>query len=75
LLSLRGGVSYEDPTKGDRKFISMGVGFRGTLYDQQLQANLSYLVPYGGGTVTSPLKNSLGLTLIYFLGKTNSSER
>jgi hypothetical protein len=75
LLSLRGGVSYEDPSKGDRKFASFGVGFRGTVYDQELQFNMSYLVPFGGGTVTSPLKNSLGLTLIYFIGESGNSEK
>jgi len=75
IFSFRAGLSYEDPTKGDRKFVSLGVGCRGTVYDQQLQFNMSYLVPFGNSTVTSPLRNSVGLTLIYFIGESGSNER
>ncbi len=66
---LRSGISYEDPSKGDRKYISFGAGFKGVLYDQKYEISISYLVPYSSSTTVSPFKNSFGLTLCYLLGE------
>lgn len=56
----RAGYYYEDPTKGDRKYFSVGVGLKYNV----MGLNFSYLVPSGSGTNRNPLSNTLrfGLT-------------
>ena len=56
----RAGYYYEDPSKGDRKYFSLGVGLKYNV----MGLNFSYLVPSGSGTNRNPLSNTLrfGLT-------------
>lgn len=57
-LALRGGYHHESPDKGDRRYVTMGVGYRYS----PLQADFAYLL----STVkNSPLANSLRISLMY----------
>lgn len=63
MFFLRAGYYYEDPTKGDLKYFSTGVGFRYNV----MELNFSYLVPSGSGTNRNPLSNTLRFGLIFYL--------
>ncbi len=63
VLALRGGFYYEDLTKGNRKYATLGVGLRYNVFG----LDFSYLIP-----VTSdqnPLQNTLRFSLIFNLDK------
>ncbi|HTI10428.1 MAG TPA: type IX secretion system outer membrane channel protein PorV [Puia sp.] len=59
----RAGYYYEDKTKGDRKYVSVGVGLRYNV----MGLNFSYLVPSGSGTNRNPLSNTLRFGLTFDL--------
>ncbi|MCU0334839.1 MAG: type IX secretion system outer membrane channel protein PorV [Chitinophagaceae bacterium] len=61
---VRGGYFYEDRTKGNRKFLSVGVGLK----FNAMGLNFSYLVPSGTGTNRNPLSNTLRFSLNFDLG-------
>jgi hypothetical protein len=63
-FSVRGGYFYENPTKGNRQYFSMGAGF--TL--SGLGINLSYLIPSGSGVNRNPLSNTIRFSLFFDLG-------
>jgi hypothetical protein len=63
MFFLRAGYYYEDPSKGDLKYFSTGVGFRYNV----MELNFSYLVPSGSGTNRNPLSNTLRFGLIFYL--------
>ena len=65
---LRGGVSLENPNKGDRKFFSLGIGYKGLVADQSWGFDLYYLVPFGVSTIVSPFQNAYGFTLSLSFG-------
>ena len=66
----RAGYYYEDPTKGDRKYFSLGVGLKYNV----MGLNFSYLVPSGSGTNRNPLSNTLRFGLTFDLdSKTDNS--
>ncbi len=59
ILALRGGFFYEDLTKGNRKYATLGIGIRYNVFG----LDFSYLIP-----VTSdqnPLQNTLRFSLIF----------
>ncbi|MCU0387443.1 MAG: type IX secretion system outer membrane channel protein PorV [Chitinophagaceae bacterium] len=58
---VRAGYYYENPTKGNRKYATAGLGIR--LWDKAM-LDFSYLIPSGSGTNRNPLSNTLrfGLT-------------
>jgi hypothetical protein len=60
---LRLGYYYEDPTKGDLKYFSTGIGLRYNV----MELNFSYLVPSGSGTNRNPLSNTLRFGLIFYI--------
>jgi len=63
VLALRGGFYYEDLSKGNRKYATLGVGLRYNVFG----LDFSYLIP-----VTSdqnPLQNTLRFSLIFNLDK------
>ena len=67
VLALRGGFYYEDLTKGNRKYATLGVGLRYNVFG----LDFSYLIP-----VTSdqnPLQNTLRFSLIFNLAKVGKS--
>ena len=62
IFAFRAGYFHESPTKGNRRYVSFGAGFK----YQILQIDLSYLIP----TVQdNPLANTLRLDLIFNLDK------
>lgn len=65
---IRGGISLENKNKGDRKFFSLGAGYKGFVNDQSWGLDVHYLVPFGTAVSVSPFQNSWGLTLSINLG-------
>jgi len=59
-FAVRAGYFYEDKTKGDRKYLTVGLGVRYSM----LTINASYLVPSGNGLTRNPLSNTLRFTLM-----------
>lgn len=60
----RSGYFYEDKTRGNRKYFSVGAGFN----ISSLGVNLSYLVPSGTGVTRNPLSNTVRFGIIFHLG-------
>ncbi|MGC4037482.1 MAG: type IX secretion system outer membrane channel protein PorV [Chitinophagaceae bacterium] len=69
-FSVRAGYFYEDKTKGNRKYFTMGVGLKYNIFG----LNFSYLLPSGSGTNRNPLSNTLRFSLIFDLGATASDD-
>jgi hypothetical protein len=63
----RAGYFYEDPSKGDLKYFSLGVGLK----YEVMGLNFSYLVPSGSGTNRNPLSNTLRFGLTFDLDTHN----
>lgn len=61
----RAGYFYEDKTKGNRKYFTLGVGIKYNVFG----LNFSYLVPSGQGVNRNPLSNTLRFGLIFDLGE------
>jgi hypothetical protein len=59
----RAGYYYEDPSKGDLKYFSLGIGVKYNV----MGLNFSYLVPSGSGTNRNPLSNTLRFGLTFDL--------
>ncbi|MFM2145276.1 MAG: hypothetical protein RL732_112, partial [Bacteroidota bacterium] len=60
---VRAGYFYEDKTKGNRKFFTVGFGIKYNVFG----INFSYLVPSGQGINRNPLSNTLRFGLIFDL--------
>ena len=58
LFTARGGFFYEDPEKGNRRFITVGAGIKYNVFG----VDFAYLVPL---TTNHPLENTLRFTLTY----------
>jgi hypothetical protein len=67
----RAGYFYEDKTKGNRKFFSMGVGVKYNVFG----LNFSYLIPSGNGVNRNPLSNTLRFSLLFDLDKENTGTK
>lgn len=59
----RAGYFFEDKTKGNRKYFTLGVGIKYNVFG----LNFSYLVPSGAGINRNPLSNTLRFGLIFDL--------
>lgn len=57
-FAIRGGYFYEDRTKGNRKFFTLGAGLRYNVFG----LDFAYLIPTGG-QAKNPLENTLRFTL------------
>jgi len=62
-FAFRGGYYYEHPTKGNRQFLTAGIGLKYNVFG----LNVSYLVPTSNQR--SPLDNTLRFTLVFHLDK------
>ncbi|MDB5231650.1 MAG: porV [Chitinophagaceae bacterium] len=60
---LRGGVSFENQLRGNRKYFSLGAGYKGLVDDQSWGIDIHYLIPFGKSVSISPFQNSYGFTL------------
>ena len=67
-FSFRAGYFYENPTKGNRKYFTVGAGLNYNMFG----LNFSYLVPSGNGINQNPLSNTLRFSLIFNLDKSTS---
>lgn len=67
---LRGGIAFENTIAGNRKFISIGSGYKGYVSDQSWHIDVHYLVPFGNFTGVSPFQSNWGLTLGIQIGNT-----
>lgn len=56
-FAVRGGFFYEDPTKGDRTYVTLGAGLRYNVFG----LDVSYLVPLA---TDNPLENTLRFSLL-----------
>lgn len=69
-FALRAGYFYEDKTKGNRKYFTMGVGLKYNIFG----LNFSYLLPSGSGVNRNPLSNTLRFSLLFdFDGNSESN--
>lgn len=64
-FAFRAGYFYEAPTKGDRKYFTVGAGLNYNMFG----LNFSYLIPSGNGINRNPLSNTLRFSLIFNLDK------
>lgn len=64
-FSLRAGYFYENPTKGDRQYFTVGAGLNYNLFG----LNFSYLIPSGNGVNRNPLSNTLRFSILFNLDK------
>ena len=62
-FALRAGYFYEDKTKGNRKYFTLGAGIRYNVFG----LNFSYIVPSGSGVNQNPLSNTLRFSLVFDL--------
>lgn len=65
---LRGGVSYENSERGNRKYFALGAGYKGFISDQSWGLDFHYLVPFGTLTAISAYQNGWGFTLSLSFG-------
>jgi Type IX secretion system protein PorV len=68
-FALRAGYFFEDKTKGNRKYFTMGVGVKYNVFG----LNFSYLLPSGSGVSQNPLSNTLRFSVIFDLDNSSSS--
>ncbi|WP_207495675.1 type IX secretion system outer membrane channel protein PorV [Aridibaculum aurantiacum] len=67
---MRAGYFYEDRTKGNRKYFTLGAGLKYNVFG----LNFSYLIPTGQGVNRNPLSNTLRFSLVFDLdNNTNGS--
>ena len=64
---VRAGYFYEDKTKGNRKYFTVGLGLKYNVFG----LNFSYLVPSGSGVNRNPLSNTLRFGLVFDLDDSN----
>jgi len=64
-FAFRAGYFYENPTKGDRQYFTLGAGLNYNMFG----LNFSYLVPSGNGINRNPLSNTLRFSIIFNLDK------
>lgn len=60
LFALRGGYYFEAKERGDRQYLTAGIGVRYNI----LGFNFSYLIPSGNGITQHPLSNTLRFSLL-----------
>lgn len=68
-FSLRLGYFYENPTKGDRQYFTVGAGLNYNVFG----LNFSYLIPSGNGVNRNPLSNTLRFSILFNLGSQESA--
>jgi len=69
-FAVRAGYFFEDKTKGDRKYLTVGLGLKYNIFN----LNLAYLVPSGSGVNRNPLSNTLRFTLLFEFDKLQKDE-
>jgi hypothetical protein len=67
---VRAGYYYEDASRGNRKYFSVGAGLKYNI----IGVNFSYLVPSGNGVNRNPLSNTLRFGLTFDLDKSDGNK-
>jgi len=62
-FALRAGYFFEDKTKGNRRYFTMGLGVKYNIFG----LNFSYLLPSGSGVTQNPLSNTLRFSVLFDL--------
>jgi hypothetical protein len=72
-FAARAGYFYEHPTKGNRQYITIGLGVRYNI----LNLDVSYLIPTSAKTASqsSPLQNTLRFTLNFTFGREKEAKK
>jgi len=60
-FAVRTGYFYENKTKGNRRYFTMGLGLK----YQTFGLNFSYLLPSGSGVSQNPLSNTLRFSVVF----------
>jgi len=60
-FAVRTGYYYEDKTKGNRKYFTMGAGIKYSMFG----LNFSYLIPSGNGVNRNPLSNTIRFSVTF----------
>jgi hypothetical protein len=68
IFSIRAGYFYEHKNKGNRKYVTLGVGLRYNVFG----LDFSYLIPTTG--IENPLQNTLRFTLLFNFGNANTTK-
>jgi hypothetical protein len=68
IFSIRAGYFWEDKYKGNRKYVTLGVGLRYNVFG----LDFSYLIPTTG--IENPLQNTLRFTLLFNFGAANTTK-
>ena len=63
-FGFRAGYFYENPTKGNRKYFTVGAGIKYNI----AALNFSYVFPTGSGTTRIPLSNTYRFGLVFDFG-------
>ncbi len=72
LFAVRSGYFYENPTKGNRQYLTFGMGIHYTVFN----FNFSYLVAANKGAgQTSPLNNTLRFSLLFDFNAMSPDEK
>lgn len=66
-FAVRAGYFYENKDKGDRKYLTVGLGVRYNVFN----LNFAYLVPSGSGINRNPLSNTLRFSLLFEFDRKN----
>jgi len=67
ILAIRAGYFYENPSKGARQYVTLGVGLRYNVFG----LDFSYLIPTA--SAQNPLQNTLRFSLLFNFGNAKSS--
>jgi type IX secretion system protein PorV len=70
-FALRAGYFYENPTKGNRKYFTLGAGLKYNTFG----LNFSYLLPSGNGVNRNPLSNTLRFSLVFDFGESGTESK
>ena len=62
-FSLRAGYFFEDRTKGNRRYVTAGLGLKYNIFG----FNFAYLLPTGSGVTRNPLSNTLRFSILFDL--------
>ncbi len=69
-FAVRAGYFYEDKTKGNRQYFTLGAGIKYNVFG----LNFSYIIPSGTGINQNPLSNTLRFSLIFDFDGGSESE-
>jgi hypothetical protein len=68
-FALRAGYFWEDKTKGNRRYFTMGLGVKYNIFG----LNFSYLLPSGSGVSRNPLSNTLRFSVLFDLDNSSGA--